>query len=294
MKIGSHYNTQWKKAGSPTVCNTFVICIYIWTSLELHTRVTKWGFWVFLLLFPMIPFSTGEHALGFPPPTLPCSSNQGGGEALQTECPTGTLVEGRHCKQNAPLVLSIHYPSGGSVTLPLPLSFRTFYHSAFPAWADSPREEHLAVPGWSNSLSQKLKASLQPSSHWNWVTSTVAPGDSKFSDCRVFCVDSCFPEVWRSLKPGVSFDSLSDASTHLLGPGFCLYQWGLWLLLQTEDLYLILSRGKHSKMLTAGEGILHDFAITNDKYSNVRLKMLQLILLPIYSKCDIKLPEVPS
>lgn len=91
MKIGSHYNTQWKKAGSPTVCNTFVICIYIWTSLELHTHVRKWGFWVFLPLFPKIPFSTREHALGFPPPALPCSSNQGGGEALQTECPTGTL-----------------------------------------------------------------------------------------------------------------------------------------------------------------------------------------------------------
>jgi len=158
-------------------------------------------------------------------------------------------VVGRCCKQNAPLVLLIHYPSGGSVTLPLPLSSRTFYHSAFPAWADSPREEHLAVLGWSNSLSQKLKASLQPSSHWNWVTSTVAPGDSKFSDCRVFCVDSRFPEAWRSLKPGVSFDSLSDASTHLPGPEFYLYQWGLWLLLQTEVLYLILSRGKHSKMI---------------------------------------------
>ena len=47
-------------------------------------------------------------------------------------------------------------------------------------------------------------------------------------------------------------------------------------------------------MLTAGEGILYDFASTNDKHSNVRLKMLQLILLPIYSKCDIKFPEVPS
>lgn len=30
-----------------------------------------------------------------------------------------------------------------------------------------------------------------------------------------------FPEAWQL---GVSFDSLSDASTHLLGPRFCLYQ----------------------------------------------------------------------
>lgn len=198
---------------------------------------------------------------------------------------------GRHCKQNTPLALLIHQPSGGSVTLTLPLSSRTFYHSAFPAWADSPREEHLAVPGWSNCLSPKLKASPQPGSHWNWVTFTGAPGDSEFSDCQVFCVDSRFPEAWQL---SISFDSLSDASTHLLGLGFCLYQRGLWLLLQTEDIYLILSRGKHGKMLTAGEGILYDFAFTNDKHSNVRLKMLQLILLPIYSKCCIKFPEVPS
>lgn len=42
-------------------------------------------------LAPMIPFSTREHALGSEFPTTPCSSKQGCGEALQTECPTGTL-----------------------------------------------------------------------------------------------------------------------------------------------------------------------------------------------------------
>ena len=255
------------------------VCVYayIWTSLELCTCVTKWGFWVFLLLFPKIPFSTWEHTLGFPPPTSPCISKRGGGEALQTEHPTDTLdppTQWWVCDSDPALVL------------------QDFLSFCLPSLSWFTREEHLAVPGSSNCLSPKLKASPQPSSHWNWVTFTGAPGDSEFSDCQVFCVDSRFHEAWQL---SISFGSLSDASTHLLGLGLsCLYQWGLWLLLQTEDLYLILSRGKLGKMLTAGEGILYDFASTNDKHSNVRLKMHQLILLPIYSKCDIKFPEVPS
>lgn len=80
---------------------------------------------------------------------------------------------GRHCKQNAPLVLLIHYPSGGSMALPLPLSSRTFYHSAFPAWADSPREEHVAVPGDQTLSPRNWKPARSPAvtgieSHPQW------------------------------------------------------------------------------------------------------------------------------
>ena len=62
----------------------------------------------------------------------------------------------------------------------------------------------------------------QPAAQQSLELSHIHSGPWRFQIlCRVFCADSHFPEAWQL---GISFDSLSDASTHLLGPGFCLYQ----------------------------------------------------------------------
>lgn len=239
-------------------------------------HIAKCACWVFLLCIPRIPFFLWEQA---------------GSWAFRHPPYLAALSQGRFLTEHLAGTPDPWTPAMGSWPQNYTWISRTIHHSAFLAWADSSRKEHLVQAGLSESLPQKVKwkANRQPGSCWNWAAFKVAPKDPVFSGCQdSSCVDARFPEAPQL---SVSFDSLILAPVYeVLGFVYISKHCCCW---ETKDLYLISARRTYSSMLTVSEGILRDFCLLY-KWQLLKgeVKMPQLILLPIYSECGIKLCEV--
>lgn len=144
-----------------SICFKKIIRKYIYRITYAYNKV-----WILdsLPCIPSISSLIWEQLLGFPSPTLPCSSQCG--QVLRTPS-RGT----RSTRSTGGLNPGSHFPSlGPSVTL----SFRPeLIHPGKSIWS------MLAKPN-SSSQKLKLKANPQPGSCWNQARFEVDPTESIF------------------------------------------------------------------------------------------------------------------
>lgn len=150
-------------------------------------------------------------------------------------------------KQNTQLGLLIHSggpwpwqalpPPGLSITLPSWPELIRPRESTWPTLAS----QTVCPRNWNWKPTHSLEvAGIEPYSQW--------PPETPYS---LTATKLCGCPLSWSLALSISLDSLNDSSTCLLSPESCLHKQGCCLQ----------AKRMHMKMLTASEGVLHDFCL---------------------------------